>query len=61
MRKPKPPKLSPQEIKKALQETIDEFPEFIKRKERAAKERARIIKAFRSVEHKLFPKKKNQA
>jgi hypothetical protein len=41
---------------KKMQKAIDLFPSLVKKKERVAKEKARILKNFRSVRHKLFAK-----
>ncbi len=41
---------------KELQKAFDLMPKIVKRNEKAAKEKAKIIKNFRSVEHKIFAK-----
>ncbi len=41
---------------KKLQKAIDLFPSLVKKKEQVAKEKARILKNFESVRHKLFIK-----
>jgi len=41
---------------KKLQKAFDLFPSLVKKKEKVAKEKARILKNFRSVRHKIFVK-----
>jgi hypothetical protein len=43
-------------ISKALQKAIDDFPKTVKAKEKAAKERKRIMKNFASVADNVYKK-----
>ncbi len=38
-----------------LQKALDAFPRFVKLKERAAKEKKRVMKNFLSVKSKIYP------